>query len=266
MINDLFDYYTRVIEKTYGDKVTFEGKAKSLLKFGQNEDLGTAGTRATVMTLFGGETEETYVSDNLIDAVVSDDAANTQNIVIEGHTISGSDLTFVVQTATLTGTTPVTLSTPLARATRVYVDDATDLAANSQVYVYQDTATVTGGVPQQGSLIHCSMKAEFNQSTKASTAVSSVDYWLITKGVFAIDRTQSAKADFYIDTRVLGKAFRTLFIVPVNNSGTSSFAYDFNPPLLIPKNSDVRVQAEAGTNNTGVVARFAGYLARTKYA
>lgn len=92
------------IESTYGDRVSIELKEKSLIKFGRNEDVGT--TEETVW-LVGGD--ETYPTTNAIDTIVSTDAGDDQQVIIEGHTISGNDLTFVTQTATLNGTTNVSL-------------------------------------------------------------------------------------------------------------------------------------------------------------
>lgn len=256
-----FDYWERVIKKTYGDKVSFRGKAKTLIKFGRNDDLGTAGTEKTIMTLFGTETEETYVTDNLIDAVVSDDVLNTQSVVIEGHTLSGGDFTFVTQTLTLNGQTPVALTTPLARATRIFNNGETKLQTGSQVYVYQDSSAVVGGIPQDASLIHVSMAAPFDQSLKCSTTVSSRDYWVLTEGVFAINRNQAARVDFEIQIRQNGNVFRTQFLTAANNSGTSSTALTFDPGIVVPKNSDFRVEAIATSNNTGATAQIFGYLA-----
>ena len=102
-----------LIYDTYGDVVRV--KPKNLLKFGRNENVTTG--ECTIMELAGSETAETYVSTNAITHVISDDA-NTGDLYIEGHTISGSDLTFATQTVTLTGTTAKALTTPLARATR----------------------------------------------------------------------------------------------------------------------------------------------------
>lgn len=88
------------IYSTYGDVVSVNEKAKSLLKFGQNALVGTS--QATVMTLPAGILAETYVTTNAIDSVSSSDNGDTQLVYVEGHTIDGDgNLTFISQTVTL---------------------------------------------------------------------------------------------------------------------------------------------------------------------
>jgi len=113
-----------VIYSTYGDIVSVEEKKKDLIKFGRNEAVGTSKT--TIMTLPTGQLHETYVSSDLINSIISDDNGDTQDVVIEGHTLSGGNFTFVSFPATLAGQTAVTLGTALSRVSRVYNDDSTD--------------------------------------------------------------------------------------------------------------------------------------------
>ena len=61
-----------VISDKYGDEVSVEQKKKNLFKFGRNASVGTTG--ATIMTLAGSETEETYVNRNLITTISSSSA------------------------------------------------------------------------------------------------------------------------------------------------------------------------------------------------
>ena len=106
-------------------------KPKALIKFRRNINLSTS---LETVWILGGD--ETYQTSNAINTVVSDDPGDDQDIIIEGHTIDGSgDFTFVVQPATLTGTDNVTLTTPLARATRIYNNDNTDFAGTITVFV-----------------------------------------------------------------------------------------------------------------------------------
>ena len=163
------------IEADYGDTVSVEAKDKSLLKFGRNTNVGTSA--ATLMDLDGTEVGETYVSTNAITHVISTSAADGEEIKIEGHTISGTDLTFVVQTATLNGQTAVALGTALARCTRLLNNDSTELAGKVSAY---EGGTTTAGDVDTDSEIHCIIPAGQQQSRKASTSISSVDYWIVT--------------------------------------------------------------------------------------
>ena len=104
----------QIIYDTFGDQVSIVNKAKTLRKFGRNAAVG--GTFETVWRTGG---DETYATDNTIDSVSSSDDGDTQAIHVEGHTISNGLLTFVAQEVTLTGQTPATLTTPLARPLKV---------------------------------------------------------------------------------------------------------------------------------------------------
>ena len=102
------------IYNTYGDLVSVGSKKKQLIKFGRNTDLSTTQEQVWLQ----GGTED-LPSDNIINTLVSTNAGDDQTVTIEGHTISGNNLTFVTQPATINGTTDVTLTTSLARATRL---------------------------------------------------------------------------------------------------------------------------------------------------
>lgn len=229
------------IKSLYGDDVSISQKAKSLIKFGKNEDI-QAGV-AEMVWANGGI--ETLATGNNIDSIRSDNAGDTQTVVIEGHTISGSDLTFVVQTAVLDGTNRVVLTTPLYRATRLYNDSNVDFAGNIEIY-------------EDGGDRHLFAPIGSNQSLKCATSLSSVDYWLVTQAVFEVKRNANAAVDFEIQVRLSGKVFRTIFFSSTNNTGK---VVPFEQPLIIPPNSDVRVLATSNTNSTSVGASLQGYLA-----
>lgn len=220
--------------------VSVREKAKSLIKFGRNSDLDI-GTE-TVWEVGG---DETYPTGNDIDIVVSDDAGDTQDVVIEGHTLSGSDFTFVTQTATLNGTTNVALTTPLARASRLYNNDSTDF-----------TGTVT--VEDNGTSVHLSATGTSNQSLKCATTLSSVDYWIITGFQIAVTKTTAATVDFELQIREYGKTFRTRYY---GSAGNGSQYFNFDQPIIAPPNSDIRAIASSLVNNVGVSAAIHGYLA-----
>ena len=69
------------IAKKYGDDVSIDLAAGSLIKFGRNDDIDTA-ARETVW-LTGGD--EDYATGNDIDSVISTDAGDTQPIDVIGH-------------------------------------------------------------------------------------------------------------------------------------------------------------------------------------
>jgi len=106
-------------------------------KFGENPDIDTGSTPEDIWELGG---EYTYDTDGTapIVSLISDDAADTQDVMITGLDINGDE---VDQTITLTGTTRVALTTPLWRCYRLQNEGTVNVAG--QVYCYVGT----GGVP-----------------------------------------------------------------------------------------------------------------------
>jgi hypothetical protein len=224
--------------------VSVAEKGKKLIKFGQNSDIDAA-VQEMVWEVGGFET---YQTSNAIDEVVSSNAGDTQEVVIEGHTLSGSDFTFVTQTATLNGTTGVVLTTPLARANRMYNNGATDFAGTITVY-------------ENGGTTHLSSGANGdNQSLKCATTTSSVDYWIITSLMVSVNRANTAVVDFVLQVREYGKVFRTSYALSAARD-TGTVKVEFEQPLIVKPNSDIRLLAESSAANTVVQGAIHGYLA-----
>jgi len=244
----------REIQQTYGDKVSIDRKAKSLIKFGRSAQLGTTSLE-TVWTVCG---DEVYVTDNTISHVSSSSGSDTQEVTIEGHTISDGEFTFVVQTATLSGQTKVALDTSLARVSRIYNSDSTELVG--RVVVYEDT-TISGGVPTDETKIHIDIPAGFQQSFKAATTFSKNDYYIITGFYGAVSVKQAGAVDFYLEIRNAGKVFRQAGCFTASSTGGPSDV-SIDPPLIVPKNGDIRIRCETETNNVVAFGIFKGYLAK----
>lgn len=259
--NSDIDFWVKHAEseilETYGDLVKV--KPKSLLKFGRttNADQNIA---TTVMNLQDDERLETYVSTNAIDSVSSgstnDNSAFT--LVVEGHTIADGNLTFVTQQVTLNGQTRVALTTPLARVTRAFNNSAGNLTG--PVYFYENGA-ITSGKPNTDSSTHLIIAAGKNQSEKCATAFSQFDYGLITSLASSVSRNNTANVDLELQVRQLGKAFRPQFEWTMRTTGETSFIFEFRPFLIVPKNSDVRINCTASANDTTVLAQFNSLLA-----
>lgn len=252
----------REILSTYGDVVSVEAKAKSLLKFGRNANVGTS--YETVWE-YGGN--ETYVTTNAIDTVSSSSASDTATeMFIEGHTVSGtgtsSQFTFVTQTVTLNGQNKVTLATPLARVSRAYVANSTVLVGD--FYVYEDD-TLSSGVPTTATKVHMTVEGATSghtQSFKAATTFSNTDYAIVTGGYAAVNKKTSANVDFVIEVRQAGGVFRPAGgRIALQSGGQTTQQIQFDPYVIIPKNADVRVRAIASTTAVEVDASFQAYLA-----
>jgi len=250
----------REILGTYGQKVSVAEKRKSLLKFGKNESVGTS-----YQTVWANGGNESYVTTDAIDTVSSSNAGDAVTMKIEGHTVSGTgadaQYTFVIQTVVLNGQTKVVLGTPLARVSRAYIDSSTPLAGD--FYVYEDTA-ISGGVPSDSTKVHLKIDGSLGetQSFKCATTVSNTDYGIITGGYASISKKTSASVDFVIEKRQPGGVFRPAGgRVTLNSVGLSAMEIKFDPYLILPKNSDIRVRAISTAANTAVDASIQMYLA-----
>lgn len=269
VINNRFDrgidpyllHAIKVIYNTYEDVVSINSKLKDLIKFGTNPSVGSSG-RFTIWYNGVDQANETYVADNanLIDSI-SSSGSDTQVVVVEGHTMSGGNRTFVTQEVTLTGQTRAPLTTALNRATRIFHADqsATNLAGN--IYVYENTS-LSSGKPSDTTKIHVMIPAGENQSQKASTSLSSTDYWIVT-GMSAgyLEKSGANFADVRIEVRVPGGVFKPVSKPLVIKVGDDRYR-DFNPYIIVPKNADVRLPAQASTTSQAITGDMYGYLAK----
>lgn len=251
-----------VIKSTYGVDVSVYQKSKDLLKFGENDLVGTS--KATLMTLPAGVLHETYVSDNLITHISSNNAADAGRVIkLEGHTISGGDLTFVTQSVTLDGSdarTPVALTTPMARCTRSYTYDTT--ATVGIIYVFESDTT-TAGVPDTASKVHLIQQAGKQNSSKAATSIASTDYWIVTSFTGMFLEKSAGYAEVHFETRTGNYVFLEKEHLSVNSSAPHSVIH-FKPYIIIPANSDVRLVGTADGAGTSVGGSIQGVLAKVR--
>ena len=260
----------RVTLSTYGDKVSVERKKQNLAKFGANITVGT--TYETVARMQGATENETFVTTNLIDSIVSSSAADTtQTVTIEGNTIDVSgNLTYVVQDAVLNGQTEVALTTPLARAWRLTVKatgtfGTTPAALAGTVYVYDNTDGIAAGVPVTAAATKILLDPDTTQSNKCATSTSRTDYWFITEFEAGIGNAAGPadRVTFKLERRDIKNGGPWVptgreITVPVgNNSGS----FNFQPLEIIPPNNDVRVVAKTNASTCEVFAEMQGYLA-----
>lgn len=225
-------------------------KAKQLAKFGRYASLGTS---AETVQEHGGN--ETLLTDNLIDVVTSSDAGDNQLVAIEGHIIAGNDLTFVRQTVTLDGTNNAALTTPLARATRIENLGSTDFAGTVKVVDATTPSTIyvqATGVQANGRI--------YNRSQKCATTISSQDYYVIDALYGAALKKTSASVDFALQTRAVGGVWQERYAWEAT-AGSPGYPHRMEVPIIVSKNTDVRIVGVASTTGVEVVARMDGFLA-----
>lgn len=272
------DYAQYIIENTYGDVVSVRSKSKTLLKYGRSEQVDNTAGGTTIMTSPTNVRAEEDLYANEINKVSSTSASDAgKTLTIEGHTYSAGNLTFLVQDVTLDGTdpsaTPATLTTALARITRGYLKNSGTAGSPQSdivgtIYFYDDdggSVTITAGVPSDTSKVHMMIRAGFNQTEKASTSISSVDYWIIT-GAYCdiLDKASSAVAEVGLFSRDVanGGAFRKLFDMSCSTTGGPSFRSAV-PYIIIPPNHDVKmVGIGDSATDRSVAAGMFGVLAK----
>ena len=247
----------REIQSTFGDVVSIDRKAKSLIKFGKSSPLSANGT-STVWTVGG---HETYVTENSITHISSSSASDVYEVFLECHTVSGTGqdqkFTFLTQTVTLQGQTKVALPFAVSRVSQINNNNGSELVG--RVTVYEDT-TVVGGVPSDPTKIHIDIPAGLQSSFKAATTLSDEDYYILTGGFGSVSLKQSAAADFYLEVRLAGKVFVQKAAVSASSGGPWNIELD--PAVIIPRNADIRITVETDTNNAVVFGVFKGYLAK----
>jgi hypothetical protein len=243
-------------------------KAKTLIKFGHSDDIDNTGYK----TVWEGTTindEPPLFGDpsvgNVIDTIVSANNGDNQTVVIEGHTKSGDDLTFTIQTATLNGQTEVPLTTPLHTCTRAHNSAATTLTG--PIYIFDNTDGSVAGVPSDPTDVALYLAGSGDtrgqQSGNAFTAVSSADYWLVTKLVVDVKRSGNGNYDVQFQRRSTTGVWRPFEIDIAVNTGATSFVYvDLNPCIVISSNTYVRALARSNSaTDSEVSAEIGGYLA-----
>lgn len=246
----------KAIKEQYGH--TVELRKPGLSKFGRNQSLSSGDGLIQVSNLGA---PEVFLTDNLINRISSANAADTQSMFIRGHTIdpTNGELTLVEQTITLNGQTPVALNTPLARAERVRNNNATATAGD--VYVYESTATVTGGVPQETALTHAVFDQVRQASLKAAASVCKDSYFIMTSVYAGVGRRRTAIADIEVELQNQG----TSFFYDIHSSSITNtvgaYKKDFEPFHLVKPNTDMQIRMGVDVNNVIVYAGFDGVFA-----
>lgn len=246
------------IFELYNKRVSIWDKAKTLVRFGVNPDVN--GVEETVWDIGG---IETYATGNTIDTISSTNATDTEVIRIEGHTVIGTGVdakfTFVVQTVTLNGQNKVLLPIPVARVS--YMENANSFSLVGDVFVYEDTAIVAGA-PTDLTKAHCKIRgtAGIDQSQKCATTFSDTDFFIVNFASAGLESGTGVDvaADVHFEVKEPGGIFKHR---KVFSSVKGSSITQINPYIIVPRNSDVRINCATTSSNVAVTASFSGYLA-----
>ena len=253
------------------DSVDLQDGYKPLRKFGRGICYAKE-TKTVLMTQATSVLDvEAHTTANLVDTI-SCTAANTAVLGVEGFTIDTSgDLTFVSQDATLSGTTGVTLGTPLNTVTRMYVKEGTfaspSVPCTMNVYCTESTnGGLTAGLPSTLADTKTVMPANINQTEKALTAADKDQYIAIT-GIDAsipeaASPTGTAAADISLEIKRKGGVYRPVGLEAAVGAQQRTASIKFDPPVVVPPNSYVRLVANASTPDLTVAGAMSGVVFR----
>lgn len=220
-------------------------------KFGSNPLVTTATVPEDVWE-YGGE--YTYDADGTapIVSLVSDDAADTMMIEVQGLDIDGE---FVSQNITLNGTTRVALTTALWRVYRMFNTGTVDVAGT--VYCY----TSTGSVPA-GADVRAIINGDNNQTLMALYTIPKGKVAFIHKGEaglqFEASGPQAATdfAEIHYEIRLYQGVFAVKKQFTLLSSASSIHQDRRVFPDTVPALSDIRVRVKAVSDDMGVWATF----------
>ena len=195
-------------------------------KFGQNSALSTA-----YEDVWDGGGDYTYPADGSADIVelVSTDTNDTEDIEIQGLSADG---TLTVQTETLTGTTPVVITTPLWRVFRLKNMGSNDLVG--EVTVENAANDVDYAIIQIGN----------NQTLMALYTIpkDKTGYMVLgTNSIIGTNRTYAVAGRMTM--RPFGGVFQLKKTFGLQSDGTSYMAMSWPLPGRIGALTDIRVSA-----------------------
>lgn len=187
-----------------------------------------------------------------IDRVSSSSALDTIDVRITGLDIDGY---LVSQNITLTGQTPVALTTPLWRVNRVENNNGSPLAGN--VYVFVNGAT-SGGVPTDVTRVRGYIKLGDEQTLQTIYTVPKGKTAFLMGSEVSISKTgvQAGTINFAGFIRLFGKVFKVKDQYDLVSTGTSRTL--FNSPMWgpFPELSDFRPRVTASTSGMGASWSF----------
>ena len=208
-------------------------------KFGQNNDLNST----TFEDIWDGGGLYSYPADGTapITKVDSSSASDTNTVEVQGLDIDGN---LVVQTATLTGTTPVTLTTPLWRVFRMKNNSDTDYVGTVQCVNDADDAT------------YAQIAIGNNQTLMALYTIPAGKTGYLVHGSAAIsDNNRAVAASGRFLARPYGGVFQLKETFGLTDS--SPYQHKYYLPFKAPEKTDIRVQCKGDANGVVVNATFA---------
>jgi len=223
-------------------------------KFGANESI-TTGSDPEDIWEFGGLYPYDADGTAPIQYLSSTDNSDTQVVIVVGLDINGEE---VQQSATLTGQTVVTLTTPLWRVYRMWNDDTTDMAG--MVYCGTDS-TPTTGVPGAGQT-RALIENGNNQTQMAIYTIPKGYVGFLYRGEVGVEEEGNTAslaeyARFRYYSRRFGKVFRiNKTITSIVGGGSSIYQEDRLFPDVIPSLTDLKLTVAEVSQTMGAYGTF----------
>lgn len=219
----------------------------------------------TTLTKDAEDNITNFVGNANITQIASSSILDTQEIIVIGL---GADGYEVIQTVTLLGQTPVTLSTPLWRVYRALnnsngntITGNPDTNIQGTVYIATSDAIYSGGVPTVNEEVRAIIGSS-NQTLMAIYTVPRGKTGYLVKGIVGTSRAQSTGAlTFQYLSRRVGKNLAVSFEGTVSAGGSSFFKDERSFPDKIPELTDILIRInDSSANNMGAFAAFDIYL------
>lgn len=192
----------------------------------------------------------TWSSTADIDRISSDDDTDTQDVEIQGL---DTNWDLVVQTETLTGQTPVALTTPLIRVFRMKNVGATDFAGD--VYCFVNVAT-TGGIPNTITNTRAIVQNGNNQTLMAIFSVPRNTIGFLNNSGFGLSKKVASFSTCEMKHRPFGGVFQLKMKITVTSTGTSHSHHKHDYPHDVDAKTDILFRADSSVNDNAVAGSF----------
>jgi len=218
-------------------------------KFGENPEIDTDSDPEDIWD-YGGLYTFSATAD--ITQVASSSIADTGPLTVIGLDENWEEVT---QSITLTGRTPVVLSTPLIRLYRMYNIDSDVLVGD--VYAAITGATFGSGVPDTASEVRGMIRIGNEQTLMCIYTIPSGCIGYMYSSYVAYGKSSSTGASMTMRMRPFGQTFKVKNKIAIIGSGTSLWTKPTIFPSAIPAKTDILIRCDdVEANNTNITAGF----------
>tara|TARA_R110000764_G_C11029370_1_gene385300 strand:- start:15768 stop:16568 length:801 start_codon:yes stop_codon:yes gene_type:complete len=245
-----------------GRSVSVDLEQQSIHRLGRNLNM-TADVPNIIWNVGTADEILPAAGTNPIDRLVSSSASDTGTVELRGHTSDAlGNKTFTITSVTITGQTPVVLTTPLHRVVDIIRTGTPKLVGN--VFVYENTA-VTAGVPGDLTKVHAKIDGAlgYQRGNKAAITISSDVYFFITSWTFSVNRQQTGYCDFTLETKNINEVFREQAVAS-SSRDTGTDVITFRPFLIMKPNADLLVRGVASGTGIRSTTEISGVVASVR--